>query len=516
MASFLDTLSEITINRDDVVKSEEFAKRYLSAIFPDLDLRDNVALSDLVIRPSATLIALINKGLEYYFANNSISGVTDESPEDSVDRLLSNLFLERLSGSSAIIRARLYFLSRDRDIYVSANNTFSTDNENQFRPVVDTFIPSSNLTYDGTKDEWYFDIDLISLQQTEASNIDSGDLIYHTQVDPFFIQATVLYLSTKAVPPETNSAAIARSNTAVSTRNLINNPSILSAITTVFNYFTDIVPIGMGDVEMKRDLIHVIDPYTTTEKTLHVGGKVDIYVDAAITNTVVQFETDTSGIFYVTTESGIQVSLRRATEDEATEYGLTDSIPHATLPTITPGAFVYNPVLEVYEFQPLSDDNDFGLSTKQVFKVEFSGVVTEESASLFMERANGLTALQNYLEDSYSRVICADYLARLLNTYYLTVNVKKVGDVALTEVELASCYNAVFSYLSGLKAGEPLVVTNLISIIVSTGISNLDVTSLDVMYRLFDTTFSGGTGSITSALNPDRTYRFYLQDFTSV
>lgn len=516
MASFLDTLGEIVISREDILRSEEFTKKYLSAIFPDLDIRDNVALSDLVIRPSSTLIALITKGLDYYFSNNSIAGVTDDTPTDAVDKLLSNLFLERLSGSSAIIKVRLYFLSGDRDIFISTNNNFSADNENQFRPIVDTFIPSSQLTYDGTKDEWFYDIDMISLQQTEASNIDSGDLIYHTQVDPYFIQATVLYLSTKAIPPESNTSVVARSNTAVSTRNLINNPSILSAITSVFNYFTDIVPIGMGDPEMKRDLIQVVNPYTTTNEMLHVGGKVDVYVDADISSTVVQFETDTTGIFYVTTEQGIQVSIRRATEDEATEYNLTDSIPNTTLPTITPGAMVFNPTTELLEFQPLSDTNDYGLSTKQLFKVEFSGVTTVETASMFMERVTGIGALQVYLEDSYSRVICANYLARLLNTYYLTINAKKIGGAALTDSEIATVRAALFEYVKSLKAGEELVTTNIISIIVGTGVKSLDVTSISINYRLFDTTFSGTSGSIVSSLNPDRTYRFYLQTFTSV
>lgn len=517
MASFLDTLSDIVVSKEDIIQSEEFAKKYLSALFPDLDLRDNVALADLVIRPSAVLIAMIDKGLNYYFANNSIAGVTDDTPEGSVDRLLSNLFLERLTGTSAVIRARLYFLVGDRGIYVSVNNTFSADNENQFRPIVDTFISSSELIYDGTKDEWYYDMDLISLQQTEASNIDSGDLIYHTQVDPYFIQATVLYLSTKAIPSETNLNVVARSNTAVSTRNLINVPSIQSAVTSTFNMFTDIVSIGMGDVEMKRDLIHVIDPYTTTAKTLHVGGKVDVYVDSSISSKVMQYETDTSGYIYITAESGVQVSLRRATSVEALDYGLTDTIPNTTIPTITPGAMVLNPTTLIYQFQPLSDDNDYGLSNKQVFKVSFSGVTTVKTASFMEERVVGISSLQTYLEDSYSRVVCANYLARLLNTYYLKINIKKVGGVYLSNAELADGYNALFTYISSLRAGEEIVVTELLSILVAEAkIPNLDVTSVAVTYRLFDTVFSGGTGSITVSLNPARTFRFYLDNLTSV
>ena len=105
-ATFLDTLSSLIVSKEEIIEAEEFSKSYLSTLFPDLDLREGVALNDLVIRPNAVLIALIKKGLTTFFTNNSIAGITDDTPEEDVDRSLSNFFITRQTGTSSIIRVR--------------------------------------------------------------------------------------------------------------------------------------------------------------------------------------------------------------------------------------------------------------------------------------------------------------------------------------------------------------------------------------------------------------------------
>jgi hypothetical protein len=93
--SFLDTLLEIQITKEDVLQHQDFGRAYLSALFPDLDLRDNVALSDLVLRAVSTLAALVDKGITYHFEARSVASITNESNESDVDITLSNLFMSR-------------------------------------------------------------------------------------------------------------------------------------------------------------------------------------------------------------------------------------------------------------------------------------------------------------------------------------------------------------------------------------------------------------------------------------
>ena len=520
-ASFLDTLADVVVTREEVNKSEEFCKLYLSAIFPDLDLRDNVALSDLVIRPNATLLAMITKGLAYYQKTLSIAGVTDDSPEADVDKIMANLFISRLSGRNSIVRARLYFLRGDRDIYVTVSNTFSPDNSTFFRPITDTFIPSP-LEYDSSKDEFFYDIDLVSIEQTEASNLESGDLVYHSQVDPYFVQATVLYLKSKSIVPETNTKFLERAPTAISTRNAINDPSIKYALTSNFNYFNKIVPIGMAEPEMRRDLARIENPFTSTIELVHLGGKVDIYVNADITSSVNQHETDSSGVIYLDSSVDTIAYIRRATSDELIENDLTDDIPLSSVPTITVGAMVTNPLTQVLEFQPVGENNDVGLSSKQVTKIQFSGVSSPSTASFFTRRLLNLVSVQSYLEDSQSRVICADYLARSLNIYYLSINLRKVGNLSLQQSEIDACFSVLSDYVNALPAGESLVVATLTQKVVSeVGILNLD-SDVRVSFEIFNRDVggasggNGGSGMVTSVINPAKTFHFILGEVTSV
>ena len=508
-ASFLDTLSEIVVTKEDILKSESFSKQYLSSIFPDLDLRDNVALSDLVIRPTSVLLAMIEKGLTAYFNSNSLVGVTDDTPEADVDRLMSNLFLSRLVGSNSVIRARLYFLRGDRDVFVSDNNTFSADNSNFFKPVVDTFIPSNSLVYDGTKDEYYYDLDLISVQQTDESNLEDGDLIYHSQVDPYFIQATVLYLSTRAVPAETNLEFISRSYSAISTRNLINTPSIVSAVLNLFNYIKKIQPVGMGEPEMRRDLVSIVDPYESVNRDIHIGGKVDVYVNAELSTEVKQYQTNTSGAIYIDSSEGTPVTIVRATSGQLSENNLEDDIPVSTNPTYTFGSYV-NEV-----FQPLGLYNDFGMSANQVIKVQFTGVTVPSTASFSMLMLKGLYSLQAYLDDTVSRVVCANYLARSLNVYYLTINIKRTEGRLLDDESVSLCTELLKSYIDSLKAGEDLVVSNLISLLVNnTEIVDLD-NNMSVSWQRLDKDFVGTSGIVSSILLLDRTSHCILKEVTS-
>jgi hypothetical protein len=520
-ASFLDTLADVVVTREEVNKSEEFCKLYLSAIFPDLDLRDNVALSDLVIRPNATLLAMITKGLAYYQKTLSIAGVTDDSPEADVDKIMANLFISRLSGRNSIVRARLYFLRGDRDIYVTVSNTFSPDNSTFFRPITDTFIPSP-LEYDSSKDEFFYDIDLVSIEQTEASNLESGDLVYHSQVDPYFVQATVLYLKSKSIVPETNTKFLERAPTAISTRNAINDPSIKYALTSNFNYFNKIVPIGMAEPEMRRDLARIENPFTSTIELVHLGGKVDIYVNADITSSVNQHETDSSGVIYLDSSVDTIAYIRRATSDELIENDLTDDIPLSSVPTITVGAMVTNPLTQVLEFQPVGENNDVGLSSKQVTKIQFSGISSPSTASFFTRRLLNLVSVQSYLEDSQSRVICADYLARSLNIYYLSINLRKVGNLSLQQSEIDACFSVLSDYVNALPAGESLVVATLTQKVVSeVGILNLD-SDVRVSFEIFNRDVggasggNGGSGMVTSVINPAKTFHFILGEVTSV
>lgn len=256
MADLYSVISGIQPDQQDVLEAELLAKQILEAQFPDIDLREGTAIRDLVLRPSAFILSLCKKGFDYYFSQNTLSNIDNNSSTEVVDGLLGNLFLSRNLGSQAVINARLYF-AREKAVSVTTSTSFSTDGSLLFFPPVSVTYPSTSLQYDSYHAEWYLDIDLVAAETGSQYNISSGSLLYFSNFDPMFLRAEINYLSQASIDAETNLEFIDRAASAISTRNLINKPSIENKIKQQFNYVSRLLTIGAGDMEMLRDQVEV-------------------------------------------------------------------------------------------------------------------------------------------------------------------------------------------------------------------------------------------------------------------
>jgi hypothetical protein len=257
MADLYSILPGITPTSDQIQQAELLAVQTLQAQYPDLDLRTGTAVRDLVIQPTAYMMALLEQGLNYYFENNTIAGITNDTPSTILDDILSNWFLTRNLGTYAVISVRLYF-ARQKNVVLSSSTYFSPDNNLLYYPTASTTIPSTSMSYDNNLNEYYVDVQLQAAAQGTSYNLSSGNLLYFSNFDPYFLSASINYLVTASIAGETNAQFITRASTAISTRNLINNPSIVSNLEAEFNYLTQVVPIGYGDPEMVRDQIQAV------------------------------------------------------------------------------------------------------------------------------------------------------------------------------------------------------------------------------------------------------------------
>lgn len=257
MSDLYSVIPGLQPTAQELLEGELLCKQILEAKFPDLDLREGTALRDLVIRPGAMLFALMNKAGEYYFTQNTLSNIDNVTPTEVLDSILSNWFLTRNVGIRSVINARLYF-ARSKNITVSSSVYFSTDNVTKFFPSDSYSFPSEALVLDSYSNEYYIDMDMIAEREGTSYNISSGSLLYFQNFDPYFLRAEINYLKSESISTETNLEFIARSKTAISTRNLINVPSIDSNLTSEFNFITRLLTIGMGDPEMLRDIIRAM------------------------------------------------------------------------------------------------------------------------------------------------------------------------------------------------------------------------------------------------------------------
>ena len=256
MADLYSVITGIQPDQQDIIEAELLAKQILEANFPDLDLREGTGIRDLLLRPAAFLLALCNKGFDTYFAQNTLAGIDNTSSGELVDDILGNLFLSRNLGTQAVINVRLYF-ARQKVVTLTTSASFSTDGTLLFFPIETMSYPSTALQYDAFYNEWYLDVDMVAAEKGIEYNIGTGSLLYFTNFDPFFLRGEINFLSQASIAPETNLEFISRAESSISTRNLINKPSIDNRLRQDFNYLNRIVTIGAGDPEMFRDQVEV-------------------------------------------------------------------------------------------------------------------------------------------------------------------------------------------------------------------------------------------------------------------
>ena len=252
MADLYKTITGLQPNQQDIIEAELLARQILEAQFPDLDLREGTGLRDLVLRPSAYILALCKKGNDSYFAQNTLKGADDNTPQEVIDGLLSNWFLDRNQGTFAVINVRLYF-ARQKNVTLALGTSFSPDGALLYYPLQTQVFVSNALQFDAGSNEWFIDVDLQASDTGSAYNLSSGSLLYFSTFDPFFLHAEINYLVSESRNAETNTEFITRSKTAINTRNLINQASIVGTLQQTFNYLPRMTVVGARDPDMMRD-----------------------------------------------------------------------------------------------------------------------------------------------------------------------------------------------------------------------------------------------------------------------
>ena len=290
----LSVIPGIQVSASDILQAELLLSQVLSAQDPTLDLRTGTAVRDLGVRPAATLLATINKALTYYWTQNSLSNVDDLTPTIFVDKILQNFFMTRFTGTKTTIMARLYF-AKSTTVSIGTDIFFSTDNKIRFFPVAAATYSAANMTFDSSLNQFYISVPLVAENAGSSYNIASGSLIYFSNFNPFFLHAEIGYVTSVSTDPETNLQFVSRARNSISTRNLVNSPSIKSNLMDAFPIISEVKSVGMGDIEMIRDKAKISPPMLGSDIWAGLGGMVDIYTRVPISTSILQFTTDAFG-----------------------------------------------------------------------------------------------------------------------------------------------------------------------------------------------------------------------------
>ena len=290
----LSVIPGIQVSASDILQAELLLSQTLLAQDPTLDVRSGTAIRDLAIRPNATLLATINKALVYYWTQNSLVNVDDNTPSVFVDKILQNFFMTRFVGTKTVIAAKLYF-AKQVSVSLTTDMFFSVDNTYKYFPLTSATYGAAQMVLDVSLNQYYLTVDLQAENTGTSYNISSGSLIYFTNFSAYFLHAEVGYLKSLSEDRETNTQFINRAQSTISTRNLINSPSIESNLRSNFSIVTGVVSVGMGDAKMVRDKVLVTPPSIGTPVWIHMGGATDIYVRVPAVTSLLQFTTDSIG-----------------------------------------------------------------------------------------------------------------------------------------------------------------------------------------------------------------------------
>ena len=249
----------------------------LKEYYPQLDAGPGTPFYELVIRPMAFLWTKHGQGVQELLAGNVLENYAAMSNED-LDRLMSQYFLTRKIGATVVATLRLIFNSR-RDYFVSKDTVVDVGSGLLFNITNDYIVNSANLPGSDT-DGYYVDVSILSQGIGGAYNLYANTSISPSNIygnfSAYLRTAYIVEDSTDGGIIESNAQFYFRAKNSMSLRNLTTYRGIKAVLYDNFNLI-EVVPIGLRDPEMRRDLIDLPVGENTTI-TVHRGGMGDIYV----------------------------------------------------------------------------------------------------------------------------------------------------------------------------------------------------------------------------------------------
>src|SRR5579859_2390665 len=251
----------------------DFILQRLLEFDPSFDVGSGVATTGLLVEPLSIILQPIVDELTVVQATQSVLTILeaadpDAFPEDIVDSIASNVFVERDPGSIGSTVQRLRFFepqafSAPKSALVWLGPTGQRYTNSQ--PVAVSKAEMA-LNQDGTL--YYVDIPIVALEEGDAFNVDAGS-IQDMEARPIGVANTAnLTRVEDGRSRETNRQLIDRIKVAVTVRALVTGRGIIVTLTENFTSIVEILPVGFGEPEMMRDIVY----------NVHIGGNVDVFV----------------------------------------------------------------------------------------------------------------------------------------------------------------------------------------------------------------------------------------------
>jgi hypothetical protein len=251
-------------------ESKELMVKVAQDVFPEIDTRKGTVVNEFILSMAAIGYATIKEDIQTFEQKMYLSQILEDpasADEDTLDAILSNLYVFRKAGSKAEGKVKID-VDESRTYFVNAESEFRTSTDLVYLSQEDVSVEAADLfaSSDGT---FYFFVDIIA-EEVGSKYIIAADTKLTTEI----LSGNLVNVSTfgdvqKGIDKETNEALVTRAPTVISTRDMSNNQSISAIMQEKFPEIRQMTTAGYNDREMQRNLNNI---------GFKIGGAVDIYV----------------------------------------------------------------------------------------------------------------------------------------------------------------------------------------------------------------------------------------------
>jgi hypothetical protein len=340
----------------------EFLQDRLKEYDPNFEVRKGSAFDTLIFKPLSLIMQPLRDELDHVFIGQSLRRILqterpDEFSEESVDDLVSNVYVYRYEGSKAGGVARVYYeYPVDREfpsggIDIKGNNGKNYSNPAPFA------ITAGEMSRNVENAIYYMDIPVLSDDFGEDLNLEPDSLV-SVENDPDVILVSNKNRIQGGSKRETNTELIERARKSISVRDLVTGKGFSSVLIENFpSFIREISAIGFGDPEMMRDILF----------NTHVGGKHDGYIKTSYITTL---EKDFIGVLIDPTRSAFTTTQKELSGTTPVFLGQV-AIDRSVGNPVVKEVKVAIPAEVIGDVEILSPIN---LSAKQYLKITIDGV----------------------------------------------------------------------------------------------------------------------------------------------
>lgn len=408
-----------TIDQESLASAVTFLEQFLVSKLPNYDFSAGTANRDIAINSIALVFAVIRNDIEAIKSRltlNDLKDKTDDTSNEIVDDILSDIFVTRHTGDYGTGEVTLYFSSNQSvTLQITNDHIFIKDGVEFTLSTESTVITAGSLkqNVDAYGKTYYTTtLNLIAKEKGPTGKAKVGVFSSWNVSSPYLYKVEVLEEFSGGEAAETSSDLVIRSEKALTVKNLVTHNAIYTVLTEKFLFLKNVVPIGMNEPEMTRDLLPVT--VGNTVMNIHRGSMIDIYCKFPIV-----FRNSVSGTL---TEITIN----------STDY-IAMQLPAVPIYKIRSVEDTANNNTKL-DFSVVIEDKNLFLSAQQKIYVVVSGTEYKDRAvRVTYDYTSNYDEVQAFVATSTERTVVANSLVKAQFALYLSFDMVVYANADIDE-----------------------------------------------------------------------------------